>query len=153
MSLRNDNLEVVLAGWIEGRRRNDADLIERHLHSGVVWQGVRPDLVCRNREQVLDNVRNGAWKPDVEALELVAQGDQVMFGVRSPDLTEIAGEILDGQIYNVFTIADSLIVRMDEYRTRDEALTAMRARREATETAGPTARAPARRSGRRRPPR
>jgi hypothetical protein len=34
----------------------------------------------------------------------------------------------------VFTIADGLIVRMDEYRTRDEALEAMHVRREATET-------------------
>jgi hypothetical protein len=76
MSLRNDNLEVVLGGWIEGRRRNDADLIERHLHPEVVWQGLRPDLVCRDRQQVLDNVRNGAWKSDVEALDLVAEGDQ-----------------------------------------------------------------------------
>jgi hypothetical protein len=143
MSLRNDNLEVVLGGWIEGRRRNDADLIERHLHPDVVRQGLRPDLVCRDREQVLENVRNGAWKPDVEALELVAEGDQVMLGVRSPDLTEIAGEILDGQIYNVFTIADGLIVRMDEYRTRDEALDAMHVRREATETGPPLERRPA----------
>src|SRR5882724_201950 len=143
MSLRNYNLEVVLGGWIEGRRRNDADLIERHLHPDVVWQGVRPDLVCRDREQVLDNVRTGTWKPDVEALELVAEGEQVMLGVRSPDLTEIAGEILDGQIYNVFTIAEGLIVRMDEYRTRDEALEAMRVRRETTEAmAEPLTRTP-----------
>src|SRR3954468_1860422 len=102
MSPRNENLEVVLGGWIEGLRRNDPDLIERCLHPDVIWQGVRPDLICRDRADVLDNVgQDKGWLPEVDALELVADGDQVMLGVRSPDLTEIAGEILDGQIYNV----------------------------------------------------
>ena len=129
MSLRNDNLEVVLAGWIDARRRNDVDAIERHMHPDVVWQGLRPDLVCGDRDAVLHNVRSsGGRPPDVSGIELHADGDQVMLGVRSPDLTEIAGEPLDGEVYNVFTIADGLIVRMDEYRTRDEALDAMRAR-------------------------
>ncbi len=129
MSLRNDNLELVLAGWIDARRRNDVETIERHLHPDVVWQGLRPDLICANRASVVDNVRsNDGWLPEVSGIELHAEGDQVMLGVRSPDLTEIAGERLDGEIYDVFTITDGLIVRMDEYRTRDEALDAMQAR-------------------------
>lgn len=137
MSQRNDNLEVVLVGWIDAQRRNDLDAIERHLHPDVIWQGLRSDLVCRNRDQVLDNVRSrGGARPDVEGIELHAEGDQVLFGVRSPDLVEVGGERLDGEVYDVFTIADGLIVRMDAYRTRDEALEAMRARREATEKTG-----------------
>src|SRR5205807_1399433 len=55
MSLRNDNLELVLAGWIDARRRNDVETIERHLHPDVVWHGLRPDLICANRAAVLDN--------------------------------------------------------------------------------------------------
>jgi catechol 2,3-dioxygenase-like lactoylglutathione lyase family enzyme len=134
MSVRNDNLEVVLAGWVEARRRNDLDTIERHLHPDVMSQGLRPDLVCGNRDAVLDNIRAGnGWRPDVSGIELHADGDQVMLGVRSPDLTEVAGERLDGQIFQVFTIADGLIVRMDEYRTREEALDAMQARLRLTE--------------------
>ena len=129
MSERNDNLGVVLAGWVDARRRNDLDAIERHLHPDVVWQGLRPDLVCGDRDAVLHNVRSrGGRLPDVSGVELHAEGDQVMLGIRSPDLTEIAGEPLEGEIYSVFTIADGVIVRMDEYRTRDEALEAMRTR-------------------------
>jgi hypothetical protein len=129
MSPRNDNLEFVLTGWIDTRRRNDLETIERHLHPDVVWQGLRPDLICATRAAVVDNVRsNDGWLPEVSGIELHADGDQVMLGVRSPDLTEIAGEPLDGEIYEVFTITDGLIVRMDEYRTRDEALDAMQAR-------------------------
>ena len=92
---------------------------------------MRPDLVCPGRQAILDNVRSSnGWLPDVSGIELHADRDRVMLGVRSPDLIEIAGETLDGQINDVFTIAGGLIVRMDEYRTRDEALDAMRARLE-----------------------
>jgi ketosteroid isomerase-like protein len=137
MSLRNDNLKIVFAGWVDALRRNDLEAIQRHLHPDAVWQGLRPDLVCGDRAAVLDNVRQDqGWLPDVTSIELRADGDQVLFGVRSPDLVEVAGEQLDEQIYEVFTIADGLIVRMDEYRTRDEAVEAMRLRREAL-TAGP----------------
>jgi hypothetical protein len=132
VSLRNDNLEIVLVGWVDAQRRNDIEAIEGHLHPEVVWQGLRPDLVCRSRADILDNVRaRDGRQPDVAGIELHAEGDQVLFGVRSPDLVDVAGEPLQGQIYEVFTIADGLIVRIDEYRTREEALEVMRQRREA----------------------
>lgn len=132
MSLRNDNLRIVFAGWVDALRRNDLAAIKQHLHPEVVWQGLRPDLICGDRAAVLDNVRQDqGWLPDVASIELFADGDQVLFGVHSPDLVEVAGETLDEQIYDVFTIADGLIVRMDEYRTRERAVEAMQLRREA----------------------
>jgi len=134
----------VLDGWVDAQRRNDIEAIERHLHPDVVWQGLRPDLICRNREQVLNNIRaRGGQRPDVEGLELYAEGDQLLFGVRSPDFVEVAGEPLNGQVNQVFTIAEGLIVRMDQHPSRDEALEAMRVRREATEKVGrPASRTP-----------
>lgn len=59
MSLRNDNLELVLAGWVDARRREDLETIELHIHPDAIWQGLRPDLVCHNRDEVLANIRNG----------------------------------------------------------------------------------------------
>ncbi len=138
MSRRNDNLEVVLAGWVDAQRRNDLDTMKRHLHPDVLWQGLRPDLVCRNRDQVLDNVRaRGGQRPDVQGIELYAEGDQVLFGARSPDFVEVAGEPLNGEVNQVFTIAEGLIVRMDQYPDRDAALEAMRVRHEAIGRTGP----------------
>lgn len=40
------------------------------------------------------------------------------------------GEPLEGEIFNVLTIREGLIVRMDKFKTRDAAVDAMRARRE-----------------------
>lgn len=65
MSLRNDNLGLVLTGWLDALRRDDLEALERHLHRDVIWQGVRPDLVCGNRTDVINNIRhNDGWLPD-----------------------------------------------------------------------------------------
>jgi len=45
-------------------------------------------------------------------------------GARGPSITEVAGEPLGGQIFNVFTLRDGRIVRIDDYRGRTEALAA-----------------------------
>ena len=144
MASLNSNLEVVLAGWVDARRRRDPATIERHLHPDVVWQGLRDDLVCHDRAEVLRTIGEDERPvPEVEAIDLSADGDQVLLGVRSPDIVEVAGEVLDGAIYIVFTIEDGLIVRMDDFYTREQAADAMRARRDATKPgAEPESRTP-----------
>ena len=122
------NLEVVLVGWIDARRRNDPDTVERYLHPAVVWHGLREDLVCPDRAHVLENIREeGGRLPEVQGIELSAHGDQVLFSVRSLDFTELFGEVLDGELHTVFTIDDGLIVRMEEFKSREAAGEAMRA--------------------------
>jgi hypothetical protein len=37
-------------------------------------------------------------------------------------MTEVGGEPLGGQIFDVFTLRDGRIVRIDDYRSRTEAL-------------------------------
>ena len=58
----------------------------------------------------------------VEALEFTRCGEQVVLGARGPNIGP-AEEPL-GQIFNVFTLRDGRIVRIDDYRGRREALTA-----------------------------
>jgi hypothetical protein len=135
MSVRNDNLEVILFGWIDGVRRRDPATIEPHLHPDVVWQGVRSDFVCRDRAEVLALVRRRGGPPDVAGLELIAEGSRVMLGVRSPDLNDVGGVPLEQAVFQVFTLADGLIVRMDAHRTREEALAALRGHAETAEEA------------------
>ena len=121
----NDNLELILFGWLDAIRRNDLDALARQLHPQVVWQGVRPDLVCRDRDDVMDMAREGFDVPTVEALELTVVGiDRIFLGIRSSDLREIDGEPLGGEIYQVFTIREGTIVRIDEFTARDSALRA-----------------------------
>jgi len=101
--LRNDNIDLVVSGWIKPRRDLDLDAIERALH---------PDAV----------LSSDGWHINLTGIELQSAGDLVMLGLHSADLTSMAGVRIDGQVYVVFTIADGVIVRIHECRTREEAL-------------------------------
>jgi hypothetical protein len=68
---------------------------------------------------------------DVEALEITRAGDQVVLGARGPSITEVGGEPLEGQIFNVFPLRDRRIVRIVDYRRRGEALAAACVREDA----------------------
>jgi hypothetical protein len=129
---RSGNLAVVFA-WLDGQRRGDVDAVEQLLAVDAVHHGVRPELVCRNRAEIVAQVRRGVdgrrgrAVPEVDAVELVAAGDdRVVLTVRGPSV----GLPLDdsdgyrGQICIVFTIRSGVIAHMRAYDTRAEALLA-----------------------------
>jgi ketosteroid isomerase-like protein len=119
------NLEVVF-DHLYARRTRDLALLESQLDPDVVHQGVLPELVCNNRDEVLVNVRRGFAREDfgVDRLELIDAGDRVVVGLAGPRFRELPWAPLNGQIYVVYTIRDGRIVRMDDYTSREEAMTA-----------------------------
>jgi hypothetical protein len=127
MTRSTDNLELILFGWVDALRRGDADVIAPRLAADIVWQGLRADLVCPNRDAVLDNIRaGGEHRRCVRGLEVAAVDDEhVLFAVNLPEVSELFGEPIAGEIYSLFTLRDGVIVRIDEFKTRDEALAAV----------------------------
>ena len=127
MTRSNDNLELILFGWLDALRRRDPARIVPHLADYIVWQGLRSDLVCPNRDAVVDNIRSGGQhRRRVSSLEVSGVDDQhVLLAVRLPGVTELYGETIAGEIFSVFTLRDEVIVRIDEFKTRDEALHAL----------------------------
>lgn len=119
------NLELILFGWLDALRRHDPDLIADRLAQDIVWQGLRADLVCPNRDAVLDNIAGGGpLRDQVTGIEItVVDAHRVLLRVKLPGVTEFFGETLNGQIFDVFTIADGVILRIDEFKTRDDAIT------------------------------
>jgi RimJ/RimL family protein N-acetyltransferase len=109
------------------RRQRDLEALSAGLDPDVVHQGVMPELVCNGRDEVLANVHSSFDRDDfgVERLELNAAGECVIVGIVGPRFREIP--FLDGEIFIVFTVRDGLIVRMDDYRTREDAFSAVEA--------------------------
>jgi hypothetical protein len=60
---------------------------------------------------------------DIDALELIPAPTHVVLGAR-PGLEEVAGVPLHGEIYDVFSITDGTVTRIEDYAERADALTA-----------------------------
>jgi len=124
-SIGQENLETVMIDFFGAVQRGDFDAAGALLDPEVTWQGLREDWVCHGREEVIETFRWGLeQRREIDALEFTRNGDQVVLGARGPSISEIAGEPLEGQIFNVFTLHRGRIVRIDDYRRRAEALAA-----------------------------
>ena len=123
---QRSNIEIVFSDWLDAMRCGDLARMEAVLAPDVEHRGIVPEWVCANREQVLENVRGRAGRvPAVEALELVSAGDHVVMSVRAPDVGPSPDDGPPrGQACIVFTLRNGLIVRMQDYVHRADALAA-----------------------------
>jgi hypothetical protein len=124
LTMSDTAMEIVFDHF-HARRRGDMDAVAAGLDAAVVHQGVRSELVCNGRNAVLERIRqslNGGER-GIERLELDAAGDSVIVGIAGPRFREIP--FLDGEIFMVFAIRGGRILRIDDYRTREEALRAV----------------------------
>jgi hypothetical protein len=77
------NLEIIFADWLDAMRRGDLETMAGRLAPDVVHQGVKPEWICRSRQEVIDMVAERVGRvPPVEAIELVAAGNHVVMSVR-----------------------------------------------------------------------
>ena len=124
-SIAQENLETVMIDFFGALRRGDLEAASGLLDPDVSWQGLREEWVCHGRDEVLNTFRWGLeQRREIDALEFTRAGDQVVLGARGPSIREVGDEPLEGQIFNVFTLRDRRIVRIDDYRQRGEALAA-----------------------------
>jgi hypothetical protein len=119
------NIEVVF-DHLNARRVHDLARLESQLDPDVIHQGVLPELVCNNRDEVLSMVKRGFAGDGfgIDRLELIDAGDRVVVGLAGPRFSEVPWAPLNGQIYVVYTLRDGRIVRMDDYLSRADALAA-----------------------------
>ncbi len=121
------NIEIIFSDYLDAIRRGDMDAVAARLAPEVTHRGVRADLICPDRESVLERMRlRSRQLPDVEAIELVAAGDRVVMSMRAagigvPERDEDAPR---GQASVVFTLRDGLITAMQDYTSRADALAA-----------------------------
>jgi ketosteroid isomerase-like protein len=121
------NIEIVWSDWLDAIRRGDLETLAARLAPEVTHRGVRADLICPDRDAVIENARARSDQlPEVGAVELVAAGDHVVLSVRAPTVGMPLedGAPMRGQASVVFTLRDGLITQMQDYVSRSEALAA-----------------------------
>jgi limonene-1,2-epoxide hydrolase len=117
------NLEIVF-DWMNAMRYRDLDTIARLFDPDVVWVDVAGGVACDGRDQALTWLRSTLPElNEVDAVELLANDEHVVLGVRNHARTELAGVPLeDGQTFTVFTLGDGKIVRLRGHVHRADAL-------------------------------
>src|SRR6476659_7075408 len=123
------NIEIIFADWLYAMRRGDLETMASRLAPDVVHQGVKPEWICHNRQEVIDMVGQRVGRvPPVEAIELIAAGDHVVMSVRGVGIGPPVDDDADqgrGQATIVYTLVDGKIVRMHDYLHRAQALEAV----------------------------
>ncbi|MFL5885112.1 MAG: nuclear transport factor 2 family protein [Thermoleophilaceae bacterium] len=113
--MKRESIELLL-DWLDAVRRDDVDTATAALAPDVVWRGVREDLVCAGADEVVANFRKARDRlDDVEAIELIGRDSAAVLGSHTPD---------GNQIYNVFRFNDGQVAAIEDFATREEALTA-----------------------------
>jgi ketosteroid isomerase-like protein len=114
----------VVFDHLHARRMGDAGAIGASLDPDVVHQGVVPSLVCNGRDAVMERMHSRIEGIDsgIERLELIAAGERVIVGIAGPRFDEVP--FLDGEIFMLFTLRDGRILRIDDYRSREDAVRA-----------------------------
>lgn len=119
--MKRDNIEFMI-GWLDALRRDDRDALLETLDPNVVWQGLREEWVCHGPDELVDTFAGQRDEArEVDALELIGAERHAILHARGAGVLEI--ELPDG-IYNVFTIENGVVVRIDDYAARREALAA-----------------------------
>lgn len=121
--MKRHNIEF-LWGWFDALRRGDTQSMAAALALDVIWEGVRPDLICHGPDEVIAAfVTAYDANQEIDSVEVIAGQERIVLGARSPDLAIDEVETW-GEIYNVFTIEEGKIKRIDDYLERGAALAA-----------------------------
>ena len=121
--MKRHNIEF-LWGWLDALRRRDTTSMAAALAPDVIWQGVRPDLVCHGPDEVIAAfVTAYDANQEIDSLEIIGGEDRIVLAAHGPDLAIDQVETR-GEIYNVFTIEDGKIQQIEDYLERGAALAA-----------------------------
>jgi len=119
--VKRTNIEFLI-GWLDALRRDDRKTLLASLDPDVVWQGLKPDWVCRGPEEVVDVfIQHRDPGREVESLEFIGAERHAILHARGPGVREIEIELEDG-IYNAFAISDGRVTRIDDFADRAAAL-------------------------------
>ena len=78
-----------------------------------------PPINCSSADEIIDLMRSfKGVNPDVELIDLDAIGDHAIASLRQP--------AWDGEWFQLITISDDRIARLEDFATREDALAAVR---------------------------
>jgi hypothetical protein len=115
----SDRLETVVSAWTE-MRRGRIEPLAALLREDVIWQGVLPEQICRNRDEVLGLMARPRGRR-LSRLEAEEIGDRVVVSLESPEFPPLEGQPDQHKRSLVFTFDQEKIVRIESAPSRERA--------------------------------
>lgn len=129
MAAEHDRLGRIVAAWTEMLRGSSTVALTSVLSPDVVWQGVLPDQICHNREEVLHVVAHMRPRPPrLTRFEAEEIGKNVVVSVEGPDFPPVEGQPTNNRRSLVFTFADGQVIRIESTPSRERAFELANAR-------------------------
>ena len=123
--MSKENVEIVREAW-DAYSRGDYDRIAG-FHDPHIVVITLEDGVLYGNDAVLANYKrwNEAWERAETTLEeVIGHGDRVFVAARFHARGRASGVEVETRLYEVYTVRDGKVLRIDEYATRDEAIEA-----------------------------
>jgi len=123
--MSQENVEVVREVW-DAYSRGDYDRIAGFHDPHIVVVTLEEGALYGNNAVLANYERwNEAWEGAETTLEeVIGLGDRVFVATRFHARGRASGVEVDTRLYEVYTVRDGKVLRIDEYATRDEALEA-----------------------------
>ena len=123
--MSQENVEIVREVW-DAYSRGDYDRIAGFHDPHIVVVTLEEGDLYGN-DAVLANYEswNEAWEgAETTPEEVIGHGDRVFVAARFHARGRASGVEVETRLYDVYTVRDGTVLRIDEYATREEALEA-----------------------------
>jgi ketosteroid isomerase-like protein len=122
--MKRTNIEFMIA-WLDALRRDDLAALKATLEPEIVWQGLREEWSCHGADAVVGTFAGERdARAEIDAIELIGADDHAILHANGAGLTAVDDLPLPDGIYNLFTIADGKVTRIDDFAERGKALVA-----------------------------
>ena len=123
--MSQENVEVVREAW-DAYSRGDYERIAAFHDPHIVVVTLEDGALYGNNAVLANYERwDEAWEGAETTLEeVIGHGDMVFVAARFHGRGRASGVEVETRLYEVYTVRDGKVLRIDEYATRDEALEA-----------------------------
>jgi ketosteroid isomerase-like protein len=120
--VKRTNIEFMI-GWLDTLRRDDLEALKAMLEPDIVWQGLREEWACHGADEVVDTFAGERdARAEIDAIELIGAERHAILHAHGAGLTAVDDLPLPDGIYNLFTIEDGKVTRIDDFAERGKAL-------------------------------
>jgi hypothetical protein len=112
------SIESTVMAWDTALRASEWETARSLLTEDALYTSEEPLIDCPGPDEIVDLMRSfKGVNPDVELLGLEVHGDSALASLRQP--------AWDAEWYQVITVRDEKIARLEDFPTRDAALAAI----------------------------